>query len=109
MKGFLHRREGFWSQYNQVNDILPPAIENEKPWEGKQDFLDALEVIEQQARHKHYKGMSECRICEQRNGSGEFELDGWLWPDGYRHYIEEHNVRPSLAFHEWVLQHYVDE
>jgi hypothetical protein len=29
-------------------------------------------------------------------------LNDWVWPSGYKHYIEDHEVQPSLAFQEFV-------
>jgi hypothetical protein len=51
-----------------------------------------------------YRGSSTCRLCGQSNGSREFHVAGWIWPVGYRHYIEMHQVRPSLAFEEFVTK-----
>jgi hypothetical protein len=28
----------------------------------------------------------------------------WRWPEGFAHYVEEHNVRPSLAFQMLITQ-----
>jgi hypothetical protein len=50
-----------------------------------------------------YRGSSTCRICGIRNGYREFNIAGWQWPSGFRHYIEAHNVRPSLAFQEFII------
>lgn len=86
--------------------MLPRAVEGSK-WNGQQQFLEALQATEELAVQKgrvvRYRGFSTCRLCGVQNGSIEYLTGGWRWPQGYRHYVEVHNVRPSLAFVEAVL------
>lgn len=104
----LKRREGFWA--SKQSPDLPWPRASDDPFRGKEKFLKRLTIAESKARVIHYKGWSSCRLCIcHRNGSTEFELDGWVWPVGLRHYIEYHNVRPSLAFQEFILRQYIDE
>ncbi len=81
---------------------MPKARTN--PWKGQGAFLTCLEVIEtgDDAYEVAYRGWSTCRICGKRNGSTEYVFDGWKWPSGFRHYVEAHNLRPSLAFIEFI-------
>lgn len=60
------------------------------------DIADSVEVL-------HMKGWSTCRCCGKMNGSREFSYKGWNWPEGFRHYIEIHNVVPSAEFLKEVL------
>lgn len=96
------QREGYWSNGDDYSQY-PTPVGADEPWLGKDEFLLALTLLELKAKANHYKGSSECRICKKRNGSSDFEIDGWKWPSGYQHYIRAHNVRPSLAFQEFVL------
>lgn len=100
-------REGFWR--SEREPTLPSPHGLDKPWKGKRKFLAALAKVEKRAHASHYKGSSNCRICDKRNGSATYEYDGWQWPSGYRHYVEVHNVRPSLAFQEFILGYYLGE
>ena len=107
-------REGFWRQYERRNDKddyarYPWPMATDIAWLGKREFLIALRALEQTAMKIRYKGHSSCRICGKSNGSVEHKANGWLWPEGYIHYVEEHNVRPSLAFQEMVLVREVDK
>lgn len=99
----LVNREGFW--YSKYEPLLPKPIENEKPWKGKKEFVAALKAKQARLRPNRYKGWSTCRICKCNNGSTEFTYHGWRWPEGLTHYVEEHNVRPSLAFQELIVGH----
>lgn len=109
--GYKHRnkREGFW--YSERNQMLPKPIESDEPWIGKEDFVSKLFELEvhPQTDKIQFKGFSTCRICGKINGTATNAAMGWEWPVGYRHYIEEHNVRPSLAFQEMVLGDYLGE
>jgi hypothetical protein len=101
-------REGFW--YCGKGSLLPKPHERKKAWKGKRIFLKALSTIESKilskeiGECKYYKGWSDCRICDKRNGEDEFYYKNWCWPSGYYHYVDKHNIRPSLAFQEFVLR-----
>lgn len=94
-------REGYWKSGEE--SLLPMPIPNEKPWKGKKRFLEALSKVESQARFEYCRGHSYCRICERENGTATFYFADWIWPVGFSHYIRVHNVRPSLAFQEFIL------
>lgn len=113
------RIEGYWriAGYSE-GDHLPEPQANAAPWHGKSDFLVALAVVERAAIGSKwgtglgkmgYMGFSNCRICGCRNGATEFYdprpngAHGWRWPEGFRHYVEAHNVEPSTAFLNYVI------
>lgn len=93
--------EGFWCSKQQP--YLPVPFEEANAWKGQKKFLDALAKKERFAVQRTYRGFSRCRCCDKPNGSADFSLNGWTWPEGYAHYIKEHNVRPSLAFQMFIL------
>jgi hypothetical protein len=99
-------REGFWrSSHTPLGrEALPWPQPDNSSWPGRKDFLAKLSQIEEVASKVEYRGFSGCRLCKCINGSSEYQTRAWSWPSGYRHYIEEHNVRPSLAFEEWVTE-----
>lgn len=94
--------EGYWYSKYSPEYLMPQA--QAEPWPGKAEFLKALDRWESDAHVVAYRGWSTCRICGCHNGSEEFEHDGWRWPQGYKHYIVEHNVKPSLAFYHAVMR-----
>lgn len=97
------RREGFWR--SSYEESLPMPVTQVKPWDGRGQFLADLESVEQRLRPDLYKGWSTCRCCGCPNGSAEFKAEGWEWPEGFKHYVAEHNVRPSLAFQEFIREY----
>lgn len=97
------RREGFWTASMMLKGKLPFPVPYNNVWPGKHKFLRALKKIQNVAEVNHYRGWSTCRICSKHNGSTEYEYKGWVWPEGFMHYVSTHNVRPSLAFQEFII------
>lgn len=97
----LKLREGFW--HSKYEPLLPKPVPNDKPWKGQRVLLEALSEKQSKLRMSRYKGSSKCRCCGITNGSGDYKLGAWVWPEGLAHYIKAHNVRPSLAFQEFIL------
>ncbi len=90
------RTEGFWSSTN-----VP--VGNPEPWEGMHEFLTNLSKTERRAGATQYRGWSNCRLCGCHNGSATYHKNGWDWPSGFRHYVEEHNLKPSDDFIRMVF------
>lgn len=100
-------REGFWREPDSPEGkVLPRPVPHDKPWLGQKRFLKNLRLAETEASSGRFKGMSKCRCCGALNGSDEFKLKRfgmtWIWPCGFAHYVSCHNVRPSLAFQEFI-------
>lgn len=49
-----------------------------------------------------YKGLSRCRICGCHNGSQTICLNGYAFPSGYFHYINEHNIEVPIEFQQMI-------
>lgn len=100
-------REGFWTNGKADTANFPKAVARKTSWPGKEVFLNALAYVERHASTKSFKGWSDCRCCGKKNGSAEHKRTKFgvtfVWPSGFSHYIEEHNIRPSLAFQDWVM------
>jgi hypothetical protein len=90
--------EGYWWSKHEKNLNFPKPIAQEEPWKGQLEFLSKLIKLENELNQNLYRGMSTCRVCHCWNGNGEFNHKGWRWPEGLRHYIEVHNVKPSSDF-----------
>ncbi len=94
--------EGYW--YSEATPEYPMPVHTDVVPHNKSDILKALDKAEASARTVAYKGFSICRCCGRINGSREFSYKGWSWPEGFRHYIEDHNIVPSFKFTEEVLE-----
>lgn len=106
MAKLLINIEGFWASDHETH--LPTPVGTS--WRNRELFLRLLSRVESRVESGvesvQYKGFSWCRMCDKSNGSIEYKLDiggnVWVWPDGYKHYIHYHQVRPSLAFEEFI-------
>jgi len=103
----IPRYEGFWRS-RQKDDGTLPWPEGTPEWPERAAFLDMLDRADAEAEKVAYRGYSHCRICGCRNGFQSLRLDVWEWPSGFRHYLADHEVRPSRDF-EVFVQEYASE
>lgn len=97
---------GFWKSEDKPE--LPMPVKNSwKNLPAKKRFLAWYkEFLETYDECRAYKGSSTCRLCGGDAGSYEYVFtfktkNGRMTlfiPEGYEHYIEEHNVKPPLKF-----------
>lgn len=111
------KKEGYWKNPH-VPSSYPMPIENSFEKNLQIDFLKKLSFIEDmiinkkhpksipQSQKMSFMGYSFCRCCGQKNGNKEFLFNGWAWPEGLRHYIEVHQVRPSEEFETFIAKIY---
>lgn len=115
--------EGYWAEDKEESTIFPFPVGSDNPWPGKAEFLTKLREKEGKAENTQFRGTSRCRLvkknnCEpdidddmmviKNNGSSEFSMstpagDQIAWPEGYAHYIEVHNVKPSREFYNFIM------
>ena len=88
--------EGYWR--NSRHPELPVPKAHILPWNRKDEFVAQLKGLEAVLTPDAYRGISLCRICQKSNGNEEYQYDGWRWPSGFLHYVEEHNVIPTGEF-----------
>lgn len=94
--------EGHW--WSSYEPHWPHPEPRAVPWKGQSAFLEALDRVESMLEPILYRGFSWCRVCRMLNGNAEFNLNGWRWPSGFRHYIEQHNVKPSDEFVQMIRE-----
>jgi hypothetical protein len=93
--------EGYWRRSVDESDELPWP--NPEPtWDVRAAFLSRLDRVEGVAARVAYRGFSTCRLCGQRNGHEALRSARWEWPAGFRHYVAQHDVRPSSAFIDFI-------
>ena len=107
------RYEGYWRPYFDPDYEPPyPLMKRDSwlpwpvpamDWQERDRFLERLKTIESRAHEILYRGLSMCRICGMKNGFKGLCVGEWEWPEGFRHYIEAHGVRPTKDFEEFIL------
>lgn len=99
------RKVGFWRETEAVErpPILPwPADSIDPTWTGPERDALISYITRKEFRSIGYMGISDCRICGTDNGSYDFSDGEYTWPEGFAHYISEHNVKPPQAFLDHV-------
>src|SRR5215472_11878403 len=106
--GEPRRSEGFWRHTLDPDEDLPwpqmkqdqhlPWPQPDPAWSDRSAFLEVLHYAEAEAERFVEWGFSKCRLCGCQNGDASFVLENWDWPQGLRHYVVDHNVRPSPEF-----------
>lgn len=98
------KRVGFWQ--GSDSPALPHPIEFvDATWSAAERAAVATYLKSRVERViTGWRGYSHCRICGCSNGSEDLSDHVYLWPSGYVHYIESHNVRPPQAFIDHVLR-----
>jgi len=94
--------EGHWRTFREQESELPWP-EPEPGWSGRASFLSAFDRVEAQAARISYRGCSYCRLCGCTNGHEALRVRDWEWPAGYRHYVVDHDLRPSAEFESFIL------
>lgn len=100
----------YWAANKNEKSYFPFPIENS--WndtnENKQKIINKLQTLYNSGQIRGYMGDSKCRICNCINGSRESLITinknlTYVIPEGYFHYLIEHNVMP----HKFLLD-YID-
>lgn len=112
------KREGYWYSDITMYQHYPIPQTNTFKQEDMDVFLPKLKWVENEINAKktnnrtskksknvlngafkmNFMGFSKCRCCGINNCTGEYYYQGWAWPEGFMHYLEEHKVEPTAAF-----------
>lgn len=99
-------KEGFWKSIEEPD--LPLPIKNQISIEESIRLSTLLAQIEKrrETEFKKYKGKSYCRFTNKTLNSGEYSLNGFIWPQDFRtHYIRKYRIKPSEEFLSMIKQY----
>ena len=112
-KNMTKKRVGYWRDIQRTNwrgDIIIPDFPD---CPDVNDFIDPnwditersaiIDYLKRGKEKKSWMGCSNCRICGCMNGSRCLTDREWVWPEGFVHYLEKHNVKPPQEFVNYVL------
>jgi hypothetical protein len=90
-------RIGYWHG-DRSPDMPNPADFVDPDWdEDERDITSGY--LSSGTIARAYMGYSPCRLCSDRNnGDREFTDGIYIWPQGLRHYVDEHSVRLPEKF-----------
>lgn len=105
-----HKVEGYWAKNHDDKSQFPFPKSHDEPFIGQDEFVESLRKIEdsKSVKVESQKGSSPCRFGDRAaNGSQEYSVklkDTEVhWPEGYLHYVVDHNVIPSREFFRFVI------
>jgi len=105
--GYWRSAEG--SYHDKRYDFLPDPRDFVDPsWDPEEKAI-VLSYVKNQPDLIQWRGWSSCRICGTHNGSTCQGDAAFIWPQGFVHYIEAHNVKPPQAFIDHVKRVLADE
>lgn len=96
------RKVGFWIWDSDPEKLVDPG------WDPAERakviaYLRAGETLEA------WLGYAYCRMgcfggrMSGEMGSRDFTDGVWVWPEGFAHYLEVHQVKPPAEFVRWAL------
>jgi len=95
------RAIGYWYNKHQA-DLPDPHNFVDPNW----DQIERNAIIQHLNEGRvvaRWRGWSSCRFCGQRNGSCCLSDGTYVWPQGFAHYLEAHDVKPPDEFINHVL------
>lgn len=101
-------QEGFWRSggLREVTNTLPFPVKMICAGYRRAEFLEALDRVQSRLKPKVFRGYSPNRWTGEFNGSAEYQVDGWKWPEGYRTYLAA-GVLPSREFYNFITGRYL--
>lgn len=91
-------RIGYWYSKHEPN--LPHPIEGFWDASTKKRVVEYLKAGDTAVR---WRGWSNCRVCDEHNGSQCLTDGTWVWPEGLAHYVEAHGTQLPPLFVAWVV------
>jgi len=116
----VYKYESIWrdDRKNLIKDSqglsFPYPVKNKTKWDLAEIFVENLKNIQEDLnKKKHYKIYNkkiDCLFGDKKKITTKlFYLNGVYWEDSLTHYIEEHNVKPSLEFIDFIFSYTIIE
>lgn len=92
---------GYWASAQASTPWPVPHEFVDRSWDPDERHIVAA-YLRTGIVARMYMGFSPCRMCGCDNGSLEFTDGVYVWPEGFAHYIANHDVRPPQEFIDHV-------
>ena len=101
---------GFWKDLEEPGmDIFSKIPLKDLPEQNtqidhskKNKIINKIFNLQILAEKEEYFGCSYCRVCNKSNGGKEYTFDKYVWPEGYLHYIAEHDIKIDPEFENFL-------
>lgn len=99
---------GFWKDLEDPSmDIFSKIKLKDIPEKNldknhNKNIVEKIYKLQKIANVEEYFGCSYCRICNKSNGGKEYSYDKYVWPEGYIHYLSDHNIKIDQDFENFI-------
>jgi len=88
-------------------ELFPYPIESKTLWSEKSLFLDRMKLVmnylDIEKKYQVYDEKKDCLICKKKDIiTKRYQYSNTIWEDGIIHYIDEHNIEPSIEFRKFI-------
>jgi hypothetical protein len=96
------KKVGFWIWDDDPKNLVDPN------WDQREREL-VIAYLKAGETAERWMGYAYCRMgcfdgrMAGEMGSRDFTDGTWLWPEGFAHYLEVHQVKPPEEFVRWAL------
>lgn len=97
---------GYWTEEtgNPKNYIYSGHIK-EDDFQTIISYLKGHNPYSKFVKTKHrFRGFARCLICKKANGSTCLSDKTYIWPDGFGHYVEQHQIQLPQVFIQHILR-----
>lgn len=89
-------------------ELYPFPKHHENKWSGKDVIENRLanihEYLNLKNKYEKYSDPKDCLLCGAKNVTTKrYRLLNIMWEDGIEHYINVHNIEPSIQFKQFIL------
>jgi hypothetical protein len=102
---FALKQVGYWR--DEEDPRAPDPRKQTDLW-NEVERARVIKHLRRGKRHAGWMGYSwcrfECGIADSKMGSSDLTDGVWIWPEGFVHYVEKHNVKPDQKFVDYVMR-----
>jgi hypothetical protein len=89
-------------------ELFPYPKAQKNLWANQPEFLERLDTLNKyldfKKKYTLYETPKDCLICGQKNvTTRRYKFKNIMWEDGLTHYIDYHNIEPTLQFKQFIF------
>ena len=90
----VDRAKAFKDVEVQLREALKAALDPSWKTDNPEEYEAVLKYINKPDRWQGHNGFAKCKVCGRKNGNRDHFRDGFMYPQGYTHYLTDHGIKP---------------